>query len=165
MLYFQASNRNLLCGSPYQTTLSLQFISHIYMNKALIIKKKGSNDCPPSFCVVCVCVFAGLMPLPGGLPPLPNLPNLNLPLPDLSAVSLPGQPPVGTTGKCIHLCLLLLQHRMMHSMLYMHALQLAPKVLNVWVSQVKCWRCNFLSLTLFVCTHVRTVWKQLSYKK
>ncbi|XP_008431327.1 Golgi reassembly-stacking protein 2-like [Poecilia reticulata] len=30
----------------------------------------------------------GLMPLPGGLPPLPNLPNLNLPLPDLSAVSL-----------------------------------------------------------------------------
>ncbi|MEQ2227106.1 hypothetical protein ILYODFUR_034277 [Ilyodon furcidens] len=30
------------------------------------------------------------MPLPGGLPPLPNLPNLNLPLPDLSAVSLAG---------------------------------------------------------------------------
>lgn len=30
----------------------------------------------------------GLMPLPGGLAPLPNLPNLNLPLPDLSAVSL-----------------------------------------------------------------------------
>lgn len=42
----------------------------------------------------------GLMPLPGGLPPLPNLPNLNLPLPDLSAVSLAGTcalPPVGTT--------------------------------------------------------------------
>ncbi|XP_076600636.1 Golgi reassembly-stacking protein 2-like [Chaetodon auriga] len=39
----------------------------------------------------------GLMPLPGGLPPLPNLPNLNLPLPDLSAVSLAGPPPVGTT--------------------------------------------------------------------
>uniref|UniRef100_A0AAY4E8D5 PDZ GRASP-type domain-containing protein n=1 Tax=Denticeps clupeoides TaxID=299321 RepID=A0AAY4E8D5_9TELE len=32
----------------------------------------------------------GLMPLPGGLPPLPNLPNLNIPLPDLSAVSLAG---------------------------------------------------------------------------
>uniref|UniRef100_A0A3Q2PUW1 Golgi reassembly stacking protein 2 n=1 Tax=Fundulus heteroclitus TaxID=8078 RepID=A0A3Q2PUW1_FUNHE len=32
----------------------------------------------------------GLMPLPGGLPPLPNLPNLNLPLPDLSGVSLAG---------------------------------------------------------------------------
>nr|XP_020505362.2 Golgi reassembly-stacking protein 2-like [Labrus bergylta] len=32
----------------------------------------------------------GLMPFPAGLPPLPNLPNLNLPLPDLSAVSLPG---------------------------------------------------------------------------
>uniref|UniRef100_H3CR30 Golgi reassembly stacking protein 2 n=1 Tax=Tetraodon nigroviridis TaxID=99883 RepID=H3CR30_TETNG len=31
----------------------------------------------------------GLMPLAGGLPPLPNLPNLNLPLPDLSSVSLP----------------------------------------------------------------------------
>ncbi|KAM9349436.1 Golgi reassembly-stacking protein 2-like [Symphorus nematophorus] len=39
----------------------------------------------------------GLMPLPAGLPPLPNLPNLNLPLPDLSAVSLAGAPPVGTT--------------------------------------------------------------------
>lgn len=43
----------------------------------------------------------GLMPLPGGLPPLPNLPNLNLPLPDLSAVSLAGSstlpPPAGTT--------------------------------------------------------------------
>lgn len=46
-----------------------------------------------------VCLFVGLMPLPGGLPPLPNLPNLNLPLPHLSAVSLPGQLPVGTTGK------------------------------------------------------------------
>ncbi|TDH06177.1 hypothetical protein EPR50_G00129460 [Perca flavescens] len=39
----------------------------------------------------------GLMSLPGGLPPLPNLPNLNLPLPDLSAVSLAGTLPVGTT--------------------------------------------------------------------
>lgn len=39
----------------------------------------------------------GLMPLPAGLPPLPNLPNLNLPLPDLSAVSLAGAPPVGAT--------------------------------------------------------------------
>uniref|UniRef100_A0A3P8U863 Golgi reassembly stacking protein 2 n=1 Tax=Amphiprion percula TaxID=161767 RepID=A0A3P8U863_AMPPE len=43
----------------------------------------------------------GLMPLPAGLPPLPNLPNLNLPLPDLSAVSLAGSstlpPPLGTT--------------------------------------------------------------------
>ncbi|XP_070701003.1 Golgi reassembly-stacking protein 2-like [Pempheris klunzingeri] len=42
----------------------------------------------------------GLMPLPGGLPPLPNLPNLNLPLPNLSAVSLAGTsalPPAGTT--------------------------------------------------------------------
>ncbi|XP_031711157.1 Golgi reassembly-stacking protein 2-like [Anarrhichthys ocellatus] len=32
----------------------------------------------------------GLMPLPAGLPPLPNLPNLNLTLPDLSAMSLAG---------------------------------------------------------------------------
>ncbi|XP_071774047.2 Golgi reassembly-stacking protein 2-like [Centroberyx gerrardi] len=32
----------------------------------------------------------GLMPLPGGLPPLPNLPNLNISLPDLGKVSLPG---------------------------------------------------------------------------
>ncbi|XP_034039236.1 Golgi reassembly-stacking protein 2-like [Thalassophryne amazonica] len=44
----------------------------------------------------------GVMPLPGGLPPLPNLPNLNLPLPDLSAVSLPGAsnlpPPQGMTA-------------------------------------------------------------------
>lgn len=47
-----------------------------------------------------VCIILGLMPLPGGLPPLPNLPNLNLPLPDLSAVSLSGPSPVGTTGKC-----------------------------------------------------------------
>ncbi|KAL2087498.1 hypothetical protein ACEWY4_016326 [Coilia grayii] len=42
----------------------------------------------------------GLMPLPAGLPPLPNLPNLNIPLPDLSAVSLAGisgLPPT-TTG-------------------------------------------------------------------
>ncbi|XP_068197217.1 Golgi reassembly-stacking protein 2-like [Antennarius striatus] len=39
----------------------------------------------------------GLMPLPGGLPPLPNLPNLNLPLPDLSGVSLAGSPPLGAT--------------------------------------------------------------------
>ncbi|XP_026170318.1 Golgi reassembly-stacking protein 2 isoform X2 [Mastacembelus armatus] len=43
----------------------------------------------------------GLMPLPGGLPPLPNLPNLNLPLPDLNAVSLAGTsslpPTVGTS--------------------------------------------------------------------
>lgn len=47
-----------------------------------------------------VGIIVGLMPLPGGLPPLPNLPNLNLPLPDLSAMSLSGPPPVGTTGKC-----------------------------------------------------------------
>ncbi|XP_071774707.2 Golgi reassembly-stacking protein 2 [Centroberyx gerrardi] len=44
----------------------------------------------------------GLMPLPAGLPPLPNLPNLNLALPDLSAVSLAGisnlPPPAGTTA-------------------------------------------------------------------
>ncbi|XP_044224555.1 Golgi reassembly-stacking protein 2-like [Thunnus albacares] len=44
----------------------------------------------------------GLMPLPAGLPPLPNLPNLNLPLPDLSAMSLAGTstlpPPAGMTG-------------------------------------------------------------------
>lgn len=44
----------------------------------------------------------GFMPLPGGLPPLPNLPNLNLPLPDLSAVSLTGTsalpPPAGMTA-------------------------------------------------------------------
>ncbi|XP_019733395.1 Golgi reassembly-stacking protein 2 isoform X2 [Hippocampus comes] len=42
----------------------------------------------------------GLMPLPGGLPPLPNLPNLNLPLPDLGAISLAGTStlmPAGTT--------------------------------------------------------------------
>ncbi|XP_034559181.1 Golgi reassembly-stacking protein 2-like [Notolabrus celidotus] len=40
----------------------------------------------------------GLMPLPAGLPPLPNLPNLNLPLPDLSAVSLSGGTlPLGST--------------------------------------------------------------------
>ncbi|XP_075954183.1 Golgi reassembly-stacking protein 2-like [Anarhichas minor] len=32
----------------------------------------------------------GLMPLPAGLPLLPNLPNLNLTLPDLSAMSLAG---------------------------------------------------------------------------
>ncbi|MEQ2291865.1 hypothetical protein AMECASPLE_017252 [Ameca splendens] len=37
-----------------------------------------------------VASILGLMPLPGGLPPLPNLPNLNLPLPDLGAVSLAG---------------------------------------------------------------------------
>uniref|UniRef100_A0A3P9M710 PDZ GRASP-type domain-containing protein n=1 Tax=Oryzias latipes TaxID=8090 RepID=A0A3P9M710_ORYLA len=44
--------------------------------------------------------LAGLMPLPGGLPPLPNIPNLNLPLPDLSAVSLAGGtlPGGGTTA-------------------------------------------------------------------
>lgn len=36
----------------------------------------------------------GLMPLPAGLPPLPNLPNLNLPLPDLSAMSLAGASPL-----------------------------------------------------------------------
>lgn len=47
---------------------------------------------------------AGLMPLPGGLPPLPNLPNLNLPLPDLSAVTLPGQP-VGAAGNAYRLFL------------------------------------------------------------
>ncbi|KAM9482650.1 Golgi reassembly-stacking protein 2 [Clarias gariepinus] len=42
----------------------------------------------------------GLMPLPAGLPPLPNLPNLNIPLPDLSAVTLTGIPglPPSTTG-------------------------------------------------------------------
>ncbi|KAM7401165.1 hypothetical protein PAMA_005385 [Pampus argenteus] len=44
----------------------------------------------------------GLMPLPAGLPPLPNLPNLNLPLPDLSAMSLAGTGPLqhsaGMTG-------------------------------------------------------------------
>ncbi|XP_029308706.1 Golgi reassembly-stacking protein 2 [Cottoperca gobio] len=40
----------------------------------------------------------GLMPLPAGLPPLPNLPNLNLPLSDLSAMSLAGTfPPLGST--------------------------------------------------------------------
>lgn len=44
------------------------------------------------------------MPLAGGLPPLPNLPNLNLPLPDLSSVSLP----VGSTGK--HICFLIWLH-------------------------------------------------------
>lgn len=45
-----------------------------------------------------VRVITGLMPLAGGLPPLPNLPNLNLPLPDLSSMSLPG----GSTGKCLY---------------------------------------------------------------
>lgn len=49
-----------------------------------------------------VRVTTGLMPLAGGLPPLPNLPNLNLPLPDLSSVSLP----VGSTGKCIYFLIL-----------------------------------------------------------
>ncbi|XP_037643757.1 Golgi reassembly-stacking protein 2-like isoform X1 [Sebastes umbrosus] len=38
----------------------------------------------------------GLLPLPAGLPPLPNLANLNLPLPDLSAMSLAGTLPPGT---------------------------------------------------------------------
>lgn len=40
----------------------------------------------------------GLMSLPGGLPPLPNLPNLNFTLPDFGTVSLPGIggiPPAG----------------------------------------------------------------------
>uniref|UniRef100_A0A3B5LHT1 PDZ GRASP-type domain-containing protein n=1 Tax=Xiphophorus couchianus TaxID=32473 RepID=A0A3B5LHT1_9TELE len=37
-----------------------------------------------------MCPSSGLMPLPGGLPPLPNLPNLNLPLPDLSFTEKPG---------------------------------------------------------------------------
>ncbi|PWA17550.1 hypothetical protein CCH79_00011359 [Gambusia affinis] len=45
----------------------------------------------------------GLMPLPGGLPPLPNLPNLNLPLPDLGAISLATSSSIptaaGTTGE------------------------------------------------------------------
>lgn len=42
----------------------------------------------------------GLMPLPAGLPPLPHLPNLNIPLPDLSGVTLTGIPglPPSTTG-------------------------------------------------------------------
>ncbi|KAK5859690.1 hypothetical protein PBY51_021223 [Eleginops maclovinus] len=40
----------------------------------------------------------GLMSLPAGLPPLPHLPNLNLTLPDLSAMTLAGTlPPVGST--------------------------------------------------------------------
>ncbi|XP_037537990.1 Golgi reassembly-stacking protein 2 [Nematolebias whitei] len=38
----------------------------------------------------------GLMPLSGGLPPLPNLPNLNLPLPDLGSSSVPAAA-AGTT--------------------------------------------------------------------
>uniref|UniRef100_M4AAS6 Golgi reassembly stacking protein 2 n=1 Tax=Xiphophorus maculatus TaxID=8083 RepID=M4AAS6_XIPMA len=50
-----------------------------------------------------MCPSSGLMPLPGGLPPLPNLPNLNLPLPDLSAVSLATSSSIptaaGTTGE------------------------------------------------------------------
>uniref|UniRef100_A0A8C6STJ9 Golgi reassembly stacking protein 2 n=1 Tax=Neogobius melanostomus TaxID=47308 RepID=A0A8C6STJ9_9GOBI len=44
----------------------------------------------------------GLMPLPAGLPPL--LPNLNLPLPDLGAVSLGGSsslPPAMGTGRLV----------------------------------------------------------------
>lgn len=52
------------------------------------------------------CMLPGLMPIPGGLPPLPNLPNLNLPLPDLSAVSLAGtgtlSAAAGTTGEWTH---------------------------------------------------------------
>ncbi|XP_046883889.1 Golgi reassembly-stacking protein 2 isoform X2 [Hypomesus transpacificus] len=43
----------------------------------------------------------GLMHLPGGLPPLTNLPNLNFTLPDLSTMSLAGiagLPPPGTTA-------------------------------------------------------------------
>uniref|UniRef100_G3PHU4 PDZ GRASP-type domain-containing protein n=1 Tax=Gasterosteus aculeatus aculeatus TaxID=481459 RepID=G3PHU4_GASAC len=43
----------------------------------------------------------GLLPLPGGLPPLPNLPNLNLPLPDLSAMSLAGGGALGSTGSAV----------------------------------------------------------------
>ncbi|KAM8850526.1 Golgi reassembly-stacking protein 2 [Spinachia spinachia] len=43
----------------------------------------------------------GLMPLPGGLPPLPNLPNLNLPLPDLSAMSLAGSGTLGSAGGAV----------------------------------------------------------------
>lgn len=71
-----------------------------------------------------VCIIVGLMPLPGGLPPLPNLPNLNLPLPDLSAVSLSGPPPVGTTGKCT----VLISVPAAHYILYMHSTLVAPKV-------------------------------------
>lgn len=57
----------------------------------------------PPYCMI-VIVIVGLMPLTGGLPPLPNLPNLNLPLPDLSGVSLPGGLPVGATGNPLHTC-------------------------------------------------------------
>lgn len=47
---------------------------------------------------MCLCwTFVGLMPLSGGLPPLPNLPNLNLPLPDLGSMSVPAAA-AGTTG-------------------------------------------------------------------
>ncbi|XP_061791027.1 Golgi reassembly-stacking protein 2-like [Nerophis lumbriciformis] len=43
----------------------------------------------------------GLMPLPGGLPPLPNLPNLNLPLPDLSALSLAASSSLAAPGSSV----------------------------------------------------------------
>ncbi|XP_054656894.1 Golgi reassembly-stacking protein 2-like isoform X2 [Dunckerocampus dactyliophorus] len=43
----------------------------------------------------------GLMPLPGGLPPLPNLPNLNLPLPDLGAISLAGSSSLAAAGSTV----------------------------------------------------------------
>nr|XP_057925307.1 Golgi reassembly-stacking protein 2-like isoform X2 [Doryrhamphus excisus] len=43
----------------------------------------------------------GLMPLPGGLPPLPNLPNLNLPLPDLGTISLAGSSSLAAGGSTV----------------------------------------------------------------
>uniref|UniRef100_A0A3Q3X4W3 PDZ GRASP-type domain-containing protein n=1 Tax=Mola mola TaxID=94237 RepID=A0A3Q3X4W3_MOLML len=61
----------------------------------------GTHPFTPPCCII-VILIVGLMPLTGGLPPLPNLPNLNLPLLDLSGVSLPGGLPVGTTGNLLH---------------------------------------------------------------
>lgn len=68
-----------------------------YQVSGVIIEEQKSK-CWQTFTLHCLCVVIGLMPLAGGLPPLPNLPNLNLPLPDLSSVSLP----VGSTGKHVY---------------------------------------------------------------
>ncbi|KAJ8012783.1 hypothetical protein DPEC_G00046460 [Dallia pectoralis] len=48
--------------------------------------------------VIPATTLPGLATLPGGMPPLPNLANLNFPLPDFSTVSIPGiggMPPTG----------------------------------------------------------------------
>ncbi|XP_029937228.1 Golgi reassembly-stacking protein 2 [Myripristis murdjan] len=68
----------LQTGAPTVPVLPTQFPTQLPSSQSIPVTGNPATTLP------------GLMPLPGGLPPLPNLPNLNINLSGLGQVPLPG---------------------------------------------------------------------------